>query len=243
MATKISLKRPMKIIALLTVILMSTLTTSLPAQTKQESEKKQDFGEERDAGDRGSCEVTKPNDVVTNESLTALIPIKGKVNAAINQPTLWFYIPFSSASKLSAELILQNKQGKEVARSASISLPNKPGILSVRLPKPLTQNTPNRFFFSVSCDVSGSRRTLEVSGSINWVKPNATLLTQLKQSQSLEQTVNLYVQAGYWSDTLSLLATQRDKNAQAAKLWTELLQTEKLEKIAPKPILPCCNNR
>jgi hypothetical protein len=172
----------------------------------------------------------------TADSLTALIPIKGKVNSTIAQPVLWFYISFSSATQHSGTLILHNQQGQEVVRSAAIPLPRTPGIIGVPLPQPLPPNQLHRFFFAVNCGGAAARKTIEVVGWINWAPPNADLLAQLKQSKSLEQTVDFYAKAGYWADILTLLAKQRDRSAEAAELWTAVFEQEKLEKIAPRPI-------
>jgi Domain of Unknown Function (DUF928) len=335
MVAHISLNRSMKSIVIVTATLISVAMMAGPTQASPESEKIQNIGaedsggdrakkqpevvfNERDSGDRGSCEMAKPplavqdmpfgqnslkeedanlakiaprlnemlsslelllatNDALTaldfsqdsskensfkeeeanlpkiaprlspmlsrlkpplatHDSLTALIPLRGKINSTIAQPVLWFYVAFSSAAQRSGVLILQNQQGQEVTRSAAIALPRTPGIIGVPLPQPLPPNQPHHFFFAVNCGEAATHKTIEVGGWINWAPPEADLLAQLKQSKSLEQTVNFYAKAGYWVDILTLLAPQRDRSPAASELWTAVFAQEELEKIAPRPI-------
>jgi hypothetical protein len=210
------------------VICLSSLLHGLPVRAA------------RDGGDRGSC-GTSGVAVSSEEVLTALVPKDGNANSATSTPKIWFYVPFASASDVSAKIILRDKRGKLVAESKNVPLPNSAGIMSLQLPVTLKKNELYNWFLSVSCGKpknSGKPDVLNVDGWVRWIEPGIDVDKDLKKIDSIEKKVGIYLREGYWHDALTLLAEQRDKQPQAKALWTRLLKSEDLEKFTAKPIRP-----
>ncbi|KAM3107475.1 DUF928 domain-containing protein [Phormidesmis sp. 146-33] len=202
----------------------------------------------RSAGDRGICTtITQTNTQTTQafnkEALVALVTAKGEMSTAASQPTFWFYVPFQDPSLLTAEFILRDDQEQRSIEPLRLQLPNQPGIVSVRSPQPLKVNQSYHWYFSVICDVSGEQKKLTVDGWVRYVEPSTTVITQLKQATTIEQAAALYVKSGFWSDALTLLASHRKQNERSAIVWADLLQSEQLEAVTSKPVLPCCTDR
>jgi Domain of Unknown Function (DUF928) len=198
----------------------------------------------RSAGDRGSCTtMTQAAKSSNQEALVALVTAKGEMSTAVSQPTFWFYVPFQDPSPLTAEFILRDSQEQRVTKPLRIQLPNQPGIASVRSPQPLKVNQSYHWYFSVICEVAGEQKKLTVDGWVRYVEPPATVVTQLKQATTIEQTAALYAKSGFWSDALTLLASHREQTGRSTIVWTDLLRSEQLEAVDSKPILPCCTAR
>jgi hypothetical protein len=197
------------------VICLSALLHGLPAKAA------------RDGGDRGSC-GTSGAAVPSEEVLTALIPKDGNANSATSTPKIWLYVPFASAPDVSAKIILRDK-------------PDSAGIMSLQLPVTLKKNELYNWFLSVSCGKSkksGKPDVLNVDGWVRWIEPGIDVDKDLKNIDSIEKKVGIYLREGYWHDALTLLAEQRDKQPQAKALWPRLLKSEDLEKFTAKPIRP-----
>lgn len=210
------------------------------------------IGRRRGAAGRGNCTVNQP--------LTALVPATEKSVGAgkatyvwgktiAPHPTFWFYLPDSNSSLRSIEFVLQDEQDNDVYRSP-VSIPQKPGIISVRLPSTLTplQINQNYHWFLKTTIVTSCDRTEPViakdvvEGWVQRVSPNPTFASQLKSAPPWQQ-VMLYAQNGLWYDTLTTLAQLRLTNPQDGTLkadWNQLLQSAGLGEIASQSFVQCC---
>lgn len=208
-------------------------------------------GRRQGAAGRGNCALEPP--------LTALVPavnktldegqakatyVLGKTTA--EHPTFWFYLPYSPKSLRSVEFVLQ--EGDEDVYRTPIAPPQKPGIVSFRLPStatPLEIDKQYRWFLKINfnCDsqqLSDGKDYVE--GWVQRVQLSPNLTRQL-EAATPQQRIALYAENGIWHEALTTLADLRLVDAQDATLqddWTELLQSTGLADIASKPIVPCC---
>jgi len=149
-------------------------------------------------------------------------------------PTLWFYVPYTKEiADVSAEFVLQDISEHEVYKTA-VSLPTKPGIISVTIPStalPLEINKNYRWFFKVSC--SGKQSVpVYVEGDIQRVQLNPSLEKQLAASQPREK-IMIYAENGIWFDTLTLLAQLQKSHPHDAALisdWQSLFKSINVDK-------------
>ena len=197
-----------------------------------------------------------------NQSLEALMPVheqivsqnQGKSTSIMTQvwgltsienPTFWFFIPFSSSSIKDIEFVLQNEQKKTIYRTP-VTIPEAPGIVSFRLPSSATLEVGKNYdwFFkvNVACDPQQPKKLNYVEGWVQRTNLNAQLGDRLKQATP-QQRVALYAENGHWYDTLTTLAEIRlakPKDPAVFADWTSLLQSVGLENLANQPLVKCC---
>lgn len=209
-------------------------------------------GRRRGAAGRGNCTINLP--------LTALVPQMEKSVGALkatyvwgttiaSHPTFWFYLPDSNSSLQSVEFVLQDEQNNDIYRTP-VSLPQKPGVVSVQLPstlKPLNINQSYHWFLKTTVATSCDRQQPvitrdDVEGWVQRVSPTPTLTSQLKTALP-DQQIALYAQNGLWYDALTALAQLRQMNPQDKTLrgdWQELLHSVGLSEIADQSLVQCC---
>jgi Domain of Unknown Function (DUF928) len=181
-------------------------------------------GRRTGGGRRDNC----PN---VNPTLTALVPITQEAKNVTNvwgltsaeHPTFWFYLPYTKSSKYPTEFILQNSERKIIYK-AEISLPEKPGIISVPIPSnttPLTIGKQYRWFLKVYC--SGHKQSFPtyVDGIIKRVNLSAIATQQLRMATDRQQ-VAIYAQNGIWYQALTTLLELRQSNPQDETLENTL---------------------
>ncbi|UIE38129.1 DUF928 domain-containing protein [Leptodesmis sichuanensis] len=185
---------------------------------------------------RGQCNIPQ---TATNQELIALVPEQGEALSITETPTLWFYVPYAPTSPLSARFTLRDEQGRR-ALFAPILFPlsGTPGIIGIRLPKPLQPETSYHWYLTILCQSKAEGPG--VDGWVRRVVPDSQLSQQLQQPLSLQERLDLYQKANIWYDRLTLLAEQHTSNAQAANKWRRLLQEIGLEALSQEPIVPCC---
>lgn len=190
----------------------------------------------RSGGDRGECPALSSNlNTAPDNHLTALIPESGETLSALESPTLWFYIPYSSKSPLSARLVIRDEYGKMVMEPQITELPTTSGIVRWQLPQELKINQSYHWYFSVLCNSDKPSSNPIVDGWIRRIQPNLALVSQLRTATLTEQ-VTLYTQAGLWSDAFTLVANQRDTDPQAKTEWNKLLKAISLESLVKQVI-------
>jgi hypothetical protein len=184
---------------------------------------------------RGRCDIPK---TATNQELVALVPEQGETLSITGTPTLWFYVPYSSTTPLSARFTLRDERGQRALFDpVSIPLTGTPGIIGIRLPKTLQPGISYQWYFTILCQAETGPG---VDGWIRRVTPDAELSRQLQQLLSLQERLDLYQKANIWHDRLTLLAEQRTSNSQAADAWRKLLQEIGLAALSQEPVVPCC---
>lgn len=198
-------------------------------------------GRVRGGAKRGLCPSLEPQ-------LTALVPYTQK-DTVTNvwgltteaQPTLMFYMPYTRASGYATEFVLQADQNKKAVYSTAIALPEKPGIISITLPKQvsLAVNQRYRWFLTVDCDPEPDSSLTYVEGVIKRVNLSRKITQQLKTATPVQQ-FDIYLQNGIWHEALKMLWQLRQEKPQDPKLqekWQVLLSTIRLDDVASQPLI------
>ena len=173
----------------------------------------------------GIC-ITEPND-----NLVALMPPSNLGLTLDTHPTIWLYVPATSADTL--ELVFSRDDGSEVLRK-TVAMPQQPGIVSYPLDESdlpaLEIGKDYHWYASILCSNTDRSGNAIVDG---WVKriDDSTLGQKLARAAA-ETHPELYAEAGIWYETLETLAhlrrTQPD-NAEVKSSWQQLLQSAGLE--------------
>jgi hypothetical protein len=157
-------------------------------------------------------------------------------------PTFWFYVPKFTNPKLTAEFVLLDRQEQAVDLQ-TILLPGKPGVVGIRLNRPLQNNEQYRWQFSILTNPQSPSQNPTVEGLVKRITPESNLANQLKAIDSQQERIAIYSREGIWQDTLTSLAQLRLKYPTDATItadWDRLLETVGLKAIADAPLLDCC---
>ena len=182
----------------------------------------------------------------SEEELIALMPGTNLGLTIAERPTFWFYVPYAETPGLEAEFSLKDKEGNEVYRQI-VTLNNTPGIVKVTLPATVLPLELERFYpwrFSVICNPNNRLDDAFVYGGVERVPITSDLESQFQDKNDRER-IEIYAENGLWVDLLTTLAELRVANLQDTSLnedWENLLQQVKLEGIADKFFVDCCNS-
>lgn len=171
--------------------------------------------------------------------VTALVPDSGVGATAAPYPTVFWYMPKSSASEV--QLMLQDANQQEIysarytlAKSSDGSVVGSPGIMSLSLPaftnlSPLEVGQAYHWTLGLTCppDSSGESKIDSFDGGIVRVKPDPTLAQRIQQATPQER-VALYANAGLWYETVgSLVELRRDRpnDNELTQAWNKLLNS------------------
>lgn len=168
--------------------------------------------------------------------LTALIPETGWGLTTAEQPTLWFYVPYSSS--LSGEFVLMDEANQTVYQTP-LTLTGAPGVVSLPLSSKAARfETGKRYhwYFNIYC--KPEQPPLFVEGWIQRVELNPNLKTQLEKA-TLQERVALYADNGIWHDALTASAELRRTDPKNND-WAALLQAIGRNDVVSEPIVECC---
>lgn len=187
------------------------------------------------AGVRGPC-------MMSDRRLMPLVPTNAFGTTVEENPTLFWYVPPTSAQ--SAEFILLDQNDKELYKTM-LPLKKAPGIISFQLPTEvaLEMEKNYRWQFSLTCDANVPSANPFVEGQIQRVELSQSLTKSLQRSQTLDRP-EIYAKAGIWYDALSTLAElrcQRPGDALLSNRWTTLLKSVELNDFATEPLSQHCN--
>lgn len=157
----------------------------------------------RGGGKRGCLNLPTAN----GESLTAVIPQDGGGGlSATPNPTFWVYVPYAvdNGTPLSAVLSLrQTDSFKSVPiQKVPITLPGKPGLVSLKLPIPIANPGLLAWTLTVVCDAENPARNPFVTGLVI-IRSNPKLLQRLGGLSRGERVIE-YIRSGYWYDALAI---------------------------------------
>lgn len=185
--------------------------------------------------DSGRC---SQDPVANRPSITPLMPMVNHGFTVAEHPTLFVYIPPTSAKTIFFSL---KDEKEDYYYQTTISRPKQAGIVSFKLPAdapPLEVGKRYQWSFVTIC---GERLAVDdprVEGHIERVALNSDQLTQLKNLSLLERAA-LYGADGIWYDTLSSLAELRrlqPNNTTLATTWENLLKSVGLEAVATQSL-------
>ncbi|MFB2969233.1 DUF928 domain-containing protein [Aerosakkonema sp. BLCC-F183] len=187
---------------------------------------------------RGEC-------VESAESLRALMPSNNLSLTTAEYPTLYWYIPQSTAKALQFELRDANEKTLWIK---TFRIPATSGIISFTLPSelaPLAVNQSYHWYLIMVCpggkpdDKSGN---VFVDGWIERTEPSPTLVKDLEKATPSDRP-GLYAAAGIWQDSLTTLVELRRDNPEdstLARQWQKLLKSVGLDPVVEKPLVDCC---
>ena len=117
-------------------------------------------------------------------AITALIPQNSDFHVTTEaNPTLWFYVPYSSEETPIGEFVLQDENRNDIFRS-DFTLPENRGFVSFTIPdneKALILEQNYRWYFQLYCDAQKESTPLFVQG---WVK-------RIAEDDSINHEINL----------------------------------------------------
>jgi hypothetical protein len=197
-------------------------------------------------------DVTAPNSRVAGTHRSggcvkdvSIIPLIPKSNIGLTvaeMPT--FLADISSAATQEIEFALQTYDGKNNEVYQTTFKVDKPGIVEINIPKKgdgqtsLQLNQPYQWSLSVPCNQDYSEDYL-VTGFVQRIEPQPTLKETLANPDRMALAI-AYAKNGIWYDTISTLAQMRRQAPDDPMLkaeWTQLLNSQKLESIAYKPLV------
>lgn len=184
----------------------------------------------------GSRSPQEKNCSLGQNPLTAIVPNSNIGLTTQANPTLFFYIPQTSAT---LELVLrdQDKEYKQTYKSSE-----KGGIVSIPFNKALEVGKEYRWSLAIVCNPEQRSKDKFVQGAIKRVKTEPQLASKLATATPQERA-NLYAQAGIWQDSLASLAQSLSSNPSNAELkaeWQALLTSKSvgLNNLVSEPLLP-----
>jgi hypothetical protein len=165
----------------------------------------------RGGGKRGCLDLAR----VSGESLTAVVPQDGGGLSATPNPTFWVYVPYGvdNGTPLSGVLSLRQTDSFKSTpiQKVSITLPGKPGLVSLQLPVPIANPGLLAWTLTVICDAENPARNPFVTGLV-MIRSNPELLQRLG-GLSREERVMEYARSGYWYDALPIVMGSDDNVA------------------------------
>jgi hypothetical protein len=171
----------------------------------------------------------------TQTQLRALVPVENPVLTASEHPTFLFYVPHTPESVSYGEFSLLVWPGeKERIYKTRFTLPQTPGIVSVKLPESpeyaLETGQSYHWYFKLYCEGNTSAQPdLQVNG---WVK--RVPLTPERERQIEAATPEV------WYDALAKVAENLRTSPENAALqndWENLLELINAEDLAEEPIV------
>ncbi|MEB3275244.1 MAG: DUF928 domain-containing protein [Prochlorothrix sp.] len=184
---------------------------------------------------RGGTDSNKCQSRGNQLPLRALSPATNQLVTAADQPTFWFYVPFGQEDGVeTAELmIFEEDWDYFIEEPIQIPLPQEAALVTFTLPDDTPQlqvGAEYNWHFSLVCE-SDSLSTIGpwVNGWIGRVAEPEGFELSLTQNNPAE----VYLEAGFWGEALSVLASQPDRYADE---WEQVLELFALDTLEVVPI-------
>ncbi|PSF33170.1 hypothetical protein C7H19_20405 [Aphanothece hegewaldii CCALA 016] len=196
-------------------------------------------GRVQGGGSRGNCR--------NDRSLMALVPVTKTAEKSYvwglttaEHPTLMFYVPERTTAE-TVEFVLQDESDNEIYTTRFTLTKTVSGIVRISLPattSPLIIGKKYRWIFLMECDPQSPSNSVFVRGTIERVAIGATLLEQLKTTQTPLERATVYAANGIWYDALTSLSEQDNLNSPTIQTaWIDLLEQVGLAPMARTPIV------
>lgn len=162
----------------------------------------------------------------SQDPLLAFMPSNHLLKTAEAQTTLWFYLP-SSDILTDAELVVYDEGGNTVV-DTTFSVAEQSGLIGINLDslapdQKFDLETNYRWFFSLICSEDRAA-DISVDGWVQSTSLDPSFVNTLNSMPPIEQA-NLYLQAGLWSEAVSLLMDAQDSTISSAHDWHTIVQT------------------
>ncbi|MEM9216544.1 MAG: DUF928 domain-containing protein [Cyanobacteria bacterium P01_F01_bin.150] len=173
----------------------------------------------------------------TEHPLTAIIPLTGGTNTAVENPTLWVYNPFTDVSQI--ELTLLDEYEKKELYNTQLEPPKLPGITSVSISDyNLEADTIYRWYltWTIICNVNSDAASTE---EVNFILDSWIHRTPRDSAYRWDRV---------WYDTLTNTALGIQSSADDTRLheqWVELLTDEavNLDYLIDQPFVQTLQSR
>ncbi|MEO1404024.1 MAG: DUF928 domain-containing protein [Cyanobacteria bacterium J06635_1] len=144
-------------------------------------------------GDEASCPaVPKP--------LTALVPDSGLGQTLAEEPTFWFYMPYTAEQVQLGEFSILTQDETQRIYKTHFTPPATPGFVSIQVPSEAASNMLEgqyyHWYLNLYC-ASTAQPDLKING---WVQPLADTPEHIQQVNNLSPDI--------WYDVVSVLAEQ-----------------------------------
>lgn len=182
---------------------------------------------------RGSCEK--------EDALVPLMPSNKLGLTLAEYPTLFVYVPKTSAKELKFSLLDRDKG--EVIYEMNFNTPSQPGIASITLPAnaspALEENKMYYWYLEMVCDENDPSGNAGVDGWVKRVQPSEKLNEVLEKTADGDRA-KVYAENGIWYEAAVNSAQERSSNPAG---WEELLKSVGLSAIASEPMVECCTSQ
>lgn len=216
----------------------SSLSNQLPNQWEFRAPR----GPNAPAPDNRQGGATRGGECIEDESeLTALVPASGIGLTTNEYPTVYWYMPKTSASEL--EFVLRDATDQEIysmkyalAQSPQGIVTGTPGIMSLSVPalasfSPLEIGQDYRWALALICNPLDRSSDHTVEGKIKRTLPDPTLTQKIQQATPQER-IALYAQARLWYETVGTmvdLQRAQPNNYELKQAWRKLLNSVELD--------------
>ncbi|MEM9979586.1 MAG: DUF928 domain-containing protein [Cyanobacteria bacterium P01_D01_bin.2] len=204
-----------------------------PVTERSTKDDRPDFDEPDRQGNRSGAD-SRGNCGASSINLTALMPSSNLGRTVVAQPTLWFYIPYSSEQIAFGTFALQDSAGNDVTpERLQFSPPENPGFASLTLPQEVLLadvGDEYRWFLELHC--VSENGLVYVDG---WVQRAA-----LPDTQTADPPERIYGENGIWLDAINYLGQRRAQDPTDTELlerWNHLLALLGLETLPAEPFV------
>jgi Domain of Unknown Function (DUF928) len=180
-------------------------------------------------------------------SIIPLIPPSNSGLTLTESPTFFAYVS-KAATPVEFTLQIKDTEGTKIYQTAFTV--DKPGVVGVSIPadgdnkKSLEVGKEYQWSFAVVCNPEQAKlgdRSGDyfVEGYVQRIEPESSLKNELANPDPMAKAI-VYAKNEIWYDTVATLAQMRRKAPDDAKLtaeWRQLLQSQKLDSIADKPLV------
>ncbi|MGD2181785.1 DUF928 domain-containing protein [Lusitaniella coriacea] len=201
-------------------------------------------------GIRGNITFASPNNPapvattgggVRGEVESEVIPLLPETKAGYTiapRPTLYLYIPPTSVRQVFFSLQDENRQ---TTYQTTLEISGQGGIVSITLPENAPELEVGKYYawFFAPIEPDGILRP-DNYGVTGWIKRVAVPSEVQDVSLSPLERAAVYAESGIWYDTLEILASARQVQAENTSLgteWTDLLKQVGLEAVADRPLV------
>ncbi|MEA5464414.1 DUF928 domain-containing protein [Leptothoe sp. PORK10 BA2] len=167
----------------------------------------------------------------TPQPLTAITPVDVHGKTISDQPTFWFYTPYTAADVAQGEFSILTQDEQQEVYAAAFKLPDQPGLFSITLPADqaasLEKGAYYHWYLILDCTAEAdSQNKLSIDG---WIQPVAA-------TPELEENIET-ISSELWYDTIDYLLDQVENSPREIPLWVELLEAVDLDEFTQVPVV------
>ncbi|MGD1860665.1 MAG: DUF928 domain-containing protein [Leptolyngbyaceae cyanobacterium] len=184
-------------------------------------------------GNRESGSTRSTTCIAPNDNLVALIPQTNYGLTESAYPTVYFYLPPTTAEQV--KFVLLNESTNELVYESRFAISNLSGIASISLPnnglqQSLAVDETYVWYIAVVCEPTDPSADVVTEGQIARVESLPTAATA-----TAEELPRVYAEAGLWYDAIAAAAVLKQDDSTVA--WNTLLNAVELTELIPVELL------